>query len=98
MQYTLLTPGPLSTSDTVKQAMLCDSGTWDIEYKTIVEEVRTKLLAINNLDHEEYTTVLMQGSGTFGVESVLLSAVSDNDKLLVLINGVYGNRINKFLN
>ena len=93
MHYKLLTPGPLTTSDTVKQSMLKDWCTWDVEYKTLVEDLRTKLLEINNVSKEEYTTVLMQGSGSFGVESTIISSLGENDTLLVLKNGAYGNRI-----
>jgi len=95
MQYKLLTPGPLTTSDTVKQAMLYDHCTWDDEYKSLVEGIRNKLLSINHLDANEFTTVLMQGSGTFGVESIIVSTISDEDHLLVLANGVYGDRISQ---
>jgi len=94
MHYKLLTPGPLTTTALVKQAMLLDLCTWDSEYKNLVEEIREKLLAINHLNPEKYTVVLMQGSGTFGVESTVISTVSMENKLLVLINGVYGERIN----
>ena len=40
-----------------------------------------------------YEAVLMQGSGTFGIESVITSAVPRDGKLLVLANGAYGERI-----
>ncbi len=93
MHYKLLTPGPLTTTDSVKQSMLRDYCTWDDEYKTLVEDLRAKLLQINNLDASVYTTVLMQGSGSFGVESVITSVLKDSDKLLVLGNGAYGRRI-----
>jgi 2-aminoethylphosphonate-pyruvate transaminase len=93
MHYKLLTPGPLTTSDTVKQSMLKDWCTWDEEYKTLVEDIRSKLLSMNNLSNERYTVTLMQGSGTFGVESTIISSVGKNDHLLVLKNGAYGDRI-----
>ncbi len=90
--YILLTPGPLSTSRGVKQAMLRDWCTWDDEYNAIVQKIREQLLHIAGVG-DEYTTVLMQGSGTFSVESVITSAVSEKGKLLVLANGVYGQRM-----
>ena len=37
----------------------------------------------------------MQGSGTFGLESVIGSTVPSDGKLLVLVNGAYGGRIAK---
>ena len=72
--------------------MLQDWCTWDKDYKEIVQEVRQDLLAIANLP-EAYTTVLMQGSGTFSVEAMLGSTISETDKLLVIQNGAYGKRI-----
>ena len=74
--YKLLTPGPLTTTDTVKKEMLFDHCTWDDDYKQITLSIREKLLKLAHVSEPEYTVVLMQGSGTFGVESVLTSAVS----------------------
>jgi 2-aminoethylphosphonate-pyruvate transaminase len=91
--YLLLTPGPLSTSKSVKAVMLRDWCTWDDDYKELVQEVRSKLLEIATSHSDKYTTVLMQGSGTFGVEAMVGSAVPETGKLLVLTNGAYGDRI-----
>lgn len=93
MKYKLLTPGPLTTSDTVKQVMMFDHCTWDDEYKAITQRIRSDLLALGHVNEPEYTCVLMQGSGTFGVESVLNSAIQATDKLLILSNGAYGERM-----
>lgn len=91
--YKLLTPGPLTTTDTVKKEMLFDHCTWDDEYKKITQDIRSKLLEMAHVSHKEYTAVLMQGSGTFGVESVLTSIIGDKDKLLIISNGAYGERM-----
>lgn len=92
--YLLLTPGPLSTSPTVKSAMWYDSCTWDADYKNIVTSIRQELLKIARCDPATYTTVLMQGSGTFGVESVLGSSIDiQHQCVLILQNGVYGKRM-----
>lgn len=93
MEYKLLTPGPLSTTMSVKRQMLVDHCTWDDDYKNITQEIRSELLKIANLDEENYTAVLMQGSGSFGVESVITSVVPKGGKLLILINGAYGKRM-----
>lgn len=95
--YLLLTPGPLSTSKSVRAALLKDLCTWDDDYKNLVQDVRLRLkeLLLANDKDDIYTSVLMQGSGTFVVESVIGSVVSKNDKLLVLANGVYGERMYK---
>ncbi|MBN2539366.1 MAG: 2-aminoethylphosphonate--pyruvate transaminase [Deltaproteobacteria bacterium] len=91
--YLLLTPGPLSTTKTVKAVMLRDWCTWDDDYKTLVKNLRAKLLELATKKTQEYTTVLMQGSGTFSVESIIGSVIPPGGKLLVLANGAYGDRI-----
>lgn len=92
--YLLLTPGPLTTSETVKEAMLSDWCTWDEDYNVgIVEEIRKSLVEMATKHPEEYTSVLMQGSGTYCVEAVLGSAFKQGDKLLIFSNGAYGNRM-----
>lgn len=91
--YKLLTPGPLTTTDTVKSEMLFDHCTWDDDYKTITQKIRTDLLRLAHCDESEYSVVLMQGSGTFGVEAVLTSAIGNNDKVLICSNGAYGLRM-----
>lgn len=93
INYKLLTPGPLTTTDTVKREMMEDHCTWDDDYKIITQKIRRDLLKLAHVSEEEYTTVLMQGSGTFGVESVLTSAVGKGEKLLIAANGAYGERM-----
>ena len=91
--YKLLTPGPLTTTESVKKEMLFDHCTWDDDYKAITQEIRGKLLKLAHVTEDEYTAILMQGSGTFGVESVLTSVVGANEKLLICANGAYGERM-----
>ena len=91
--YLLLTPGPLTTSPTVKEVMLNDWCTWDDDYNNLIQDLRLRLLSIQKRDMSNYTTVLMQGSGTFVVESVIGSMMPQNGKLLILSNGAYGDRI-----
>ena len=90
--YLLLTPGPLSTTKTVKSVMFRDWCTWDDDYNTIVERIRRRLVRLGS-DTDEYTAVLMQGSGTFCIEATVTTAVPQDGKLLVLANGAYGRRI-----
>ena len=93
----LFTPGPLTTSTTVKAAMLHDAGSRDREFLQTVREIRARLLAIGGVapsnNTSGYECVLMQGSGTFAIESVISSAIPQDGKLLVLVNGAYGRRI-----
>jgi 2-aminoethylphosphonate-pyruvate transaminase len=91
---TLFTPGPLTTSLSVKQAMLRDAGSWHFEFNEIVADIREKLLEIAGVSKEiGFEAILLQGSGTFGVEAVVSSVIPPNGKLLVLANGAYGERI-----
>ncbi len=91
--YKLLTPGPLTTTETVKKKCWWTT----VPGMTITNRLPSlfakTLLKLAHVSPEEYTAVLMQGSGTFGVESVLTSAVSAQDKLLIIANGAYGQRM-----
>jgi 2-aminoethylphosphonate-pyruvate transaminase len=98
IDYKLLTPGPLTTSENVKREMLVDHCTWDDDYKEVTLWVRKKLLELAEADEKNYTAVLMQGSGTFGVESVLTSVVGKEDHLLIAANGSYGQRMEEIAN
>jgi 2-aminoethylphosphonate-pyruvate transaminase len=90
----LFTPGPLTTSETVKAAMLRDAGSRDREFLAVVRSIRDRLLAIGGAaPPSEHECVLMQGSGTFAIESVISSAIPHDGRLLVLVNGWYGRRI-----
>ncbi len=91
--YLLLTPGPLTTTRTVREAMLRDYSTWDVDYNTLVNDVRQQLTRMAS-DSDEFTTVLMQGSGTFSVEATVGSVIPPDGCLLVVNNGAYGKRIN----
>jgi 2-aminoethylphosphonate-pyruvate transaminase len=90
----LFTPGPLTTSLTVKRAMLHDAGSRDPGFIKLVQDIRGQLLQLAGVSREAgYEAVLMQGSGTFGVESVISSALPRDGKLLAIVNGAYGERI-----
>ena len=90
----LFTPGPLTTSLAVKQAMLHDAGSWHWEFNERVASIRNRLLGIAGVRQEDgWETVLLQGSGTFGVESVFASCVPRDGKVAVLSNGAYGERM-----
>ena len=88
----LLTPGPLTTSETVKGAMLRDLGSRDGRFIALNRRVRERLVALAGAtgSHE---CVPLQGSGTFAVEAMLGSFVPEDGKLLILVNGAYGERM-----
>ncbi len=89
----LFTPGPLTTSPGVKSAMLRDLGSRDAEFVGVVRDIRDGLLEVGGVAGRDYEAVLMQGSGTFAVESVIGSAIGPGGKLLAVVNGAYGKRI-----
>ncbi|MFN8369244.1 MAG: 2-aminoethylphosphonate--pyruvate transaminase [Bacteriovoracaceae bacterium] len=89
----LLTPGPLTTSRTVKMAMLRDLGSRDSEFVNVVKEIRQRLLKAGEVDDSDYTTIILQGAGTYSIESVLSATVPQNGKVIVIMNGAYGRRI-----
>ena len=96
----LLTPGPLTTSPSVKEAMLHDYGSRDSHFIDVNRRVREKLLAIiedegPDSGEGDFVAVPMQGSGTFAVEAMLGTFLPRDGKALVLVNGAYGQRVLK---
>jgi 2-aminoethylphosphonate-pyruvate transaminase len=90
----LFTPGPLTTSVTVKEVMLHDAGSWHFDFNARVKWIREQLLAIAELSPiEGWEAVLLQGSGTYGVEAVFATCVPPEGKVCVLVNGAYGERM-----
>jgi 2-aminoethylphosphonate-pyruvate transaminase len=87
----LLTPGPLTTSASVKQAMVHDWGSRDAEFLRINRMMLDKIVELAG-GQGTHVTVPVQGSGTFAVEAMITSFVPKSGKLLVLINGAYGQR------
>jgi 2-aminoethylphosphonate-pyruvate transaminase len=88
----LLTPGPLTTSRTVKEAMLHDWGSRDRRFIEINAEIRRRLVELAGAA-ATHATVPVQGSGTFAVEAMIGTLVPRTGKLLILVNGAYGKRM-----
>lgn len=92
----LLTPGPINTTLSVKQAMLQDWGSWDGDFRAMTARLCQQLVAL--IDGEDsHVCVPMQGSGTFAVEATLATLVPKDGKLLILMNGAYGQRMGKIM-
>jgi 2-aminoethylphosphonate-pyruvate transaminase len=87
----LLTPGPLTTSKRVKEVMVHDWGSRDATFLRINKEVLERLPEVVNAKGG-HVTVPMQGSGTFAVEAMLTTFVPRSGKVLLLVNGAYGQR------
>ena len=90
----LLNPGPVNLSERVRQALLKpDLCHREIEFTNLQAGIRRKLLDIYNLSEEEWTAVLLTGSGTSAMEAMLISMVPENGRVLIIENGVYGERL-----
>lgn len=87
----LLTPGPLTTSASVKRAMVHDWGSRDATFMRFNRAVLDTITAIAG-GTGTHVTVGMQGSGTFAVEAMLTNFVPRAGKVLILVNGAYGKR------
>ncbi len=87
----LLTPGPLTTSRTVKAAMVHDWGSRDATFIRINREVLECLPEIVGAKGT-HVAIPMQGSGTFAVEAMLTTFIPPSGKVLLIVNGAYGQR------
>lgn len=90
----LLTPGPLTTSLSVKRAMLRDVGSRDHDFIDVNRQVRERLVEIVK-GAATHVCVPLQGSGTFVVEAMLGTFVPRTGKVLLLVNGAYGTRMQR---
>lgn len=94
MEKLLFTPGPLTTSETVKEAMLTDYGSRDAKFIELVKDIRKRILQLGGVSQEQgYEAILMQGSGTFGIEAVISSVIPEKGHAVFVINGAYGRRM-----
>ena len=91
----LLTPGPLTTSESVKKAMVRDWGSRDLEFIAMTKRVRLGVEEIAGVADGSHVCVLLQGSGTFAVEAAITSLIPRDGRVLVLVNGAYGHRIGR---
>ncbi|KAF5219332.1 hypothetical protein ECC02_007668 [Trypanosoma cruzi] len=91
----LFTAGPLSTSQTVREAQLDDYGSRDKDFLTAVAEVRRGVLKIGKAPEAEWACVPMQGSGTMGVEAAINTIIppKHSGAFVVLRNGSYSYRM-----
>lgn len=88
----LLNPGPANTTDTVKNSQLFDYCPRTKEFGLILQDVCKKITSIATNKPDLYCTTLFGSSGTGAIESVISSAISSIDKILVVSNGAYGKR------
>lgn len=89
----LLNPGPVNVSPRVTAAMsrgdLCHR---EPEFQQLLDSVRGKLVRALAPDGD-WVAVPLTGSGTLALEAGVTSVVSSGRRMLVVVNGVYGERI-----
>jgi len=87
----LLTPGPITVSQPVMDAMCFDHNPGDGELRAMLAEIQRYVLEVGNA-LDTHHCVPLQGSATFGVEAALFTCVPPDGKVLVVNNGFYGVR------
>jgi 2-aminoethylphosphonate-pyruvate transaminase len=96
MKTILLNPGPVTLSERVRQSLLGDDLCHrEVEFTSLQSAIRNKLLDIYQLADTDWAATLMTGSGTAAVEAMVTSLVPETGKLLILENGVYGERMTR---
>lgn len=92
----LLNPGPVNLSARVRQALLQkDLCHREIEFSQLQSRIRSQILQVYNLPEKDWAPILLTGSGTAAVEAMVASLIPRNGRLLIIENGVYGERISK---
>jgi len=93
----LFSPGPVLVEENVRNSLLH----YDIchrsqEFEELFKAIQNKILALYNADSSYYPLVI-SGSGTSANESVLSSVIRENDEVLLITNGVFGERLLEIL-
>ena len=96
----LLNPGPVNVSERVRKALLRpDICHRESEFSELIQGIRRKILqAFVPGAESDYTAVLLTGSGTAAVEAAVLSSLPTGRRMLVINNGVYGERMAAMIN
>src|SRR5210317_1880961 len=94
MRAILLNPGPVSLSEQVRKAAIsADLCHREPEFFDLQDALRTGLNAVYGCDDGEWSPVLLGGSGTTAMEAMISSMIPRDGRLLILENGVYGERL-----
>jgi 2-aminoethylphosphonate-pyruvate transaminase len=94
-EWILLNPGPANTTSTVRQALVMpDLCHREPEFFRMMRNCRERLIRLID-GGQDWTAILVTGSGTAAVEAAVCSVVPADGALLVVNNGVYGDRMLK---
>ena len=96
-RFVLLNPGPVTLTETVRQSMtkrdMCHR---EPDFSELMRDIRRRLCSVYD-GTDDWTSVLVTGSGTAAVESMVSSLIRGAGTALVAANGVYGERMAKML-
>jgi 2-aminoethylphosphonate-pyruvate transaminase len=93
--YVLFSPGPVMTSARVKAALVHhDVCHRDTDYAAVVERLQQKLRPAFGAS-PAHEMLLLTGSGTAAMEMAISSVVPPGQKLLVIANGAFGDRLDE---
>ncbi len=96
-KWVLMNPGPVNVTESVRKALLCpDMCHREIEFSDILSDIRRRLLKIFHISNT-HTVAILTGSGTAALECMLSAIAHEKKKVLVLSNGVYGERMKYIL-
>ncbi len=96
MKTVLMNPGPVVLSDRVRNALLRpDLCHRESEFIDLQNKIRTDLLGVYNLDENNWASIVFTGSGTSAMEAMMTSLVPAHGKVLIVENGVYGERLRR---
>src|SRR5215212_11542461 len=91
-QRILLGPGPSDTHPRVLAALARPTvGHMDPYYLKIMDELQSMLREVFRTKNR--MTMAISGTGSAGQEATVLNLVEPGDRVLVCINGVFGNRL-----
>ncbi len=91
-QRVLLGPGPSEVPWRVLQALAKPTiGHLDPVFLTLMDQVRARLRQLFRTDNE--LTLPMSGTGSAGMETVLVNLIEPGDTVLIAVNGVFGGRM-----
>ena len=94
----LLNPGPVTVTTGVRQSVLQDDLCHrEVECEQLIGDIRHKLEHVYSSQGDAYRAILLTGSGTLAVESMLASCVGKEDHVLLIANGIYGYRMGDIL-
>ena len=89
----LFSPGPIMVKDNVREAMMhydiCHRGA---EFEALFADTVAKVNKLFKAD-DSYQSVLISGSGTSSNETVLSSVFNEGEKIMLIRNGVFGERL-----